>query len=74
MPKLTIRKRVSAIQIERITLFTDLTIDELHEVEYTLAAPDPYAVLRAKTVAVAELLGCDEGEAERIIFERAGHY
>lgn len=33
---------------------------------------EPYAVLRAKTLHLAELLGCDEMEAERILFDRLG--
>jgi hypothetical protein len=31
---------------------------------------DPYVVLRNKTKALAELLRCDEAQAERIILQR----
>lgn len=33
---------------------------------------EPYAVLRAKTKHLAELLSCTEQEAERLILDRAG--
>lgn len=43
----------------------------INEVEDT---PDetwePYAMLRAKTEHLAELLGCDEATAERILLDR----
>jgi hypothetical protein len=33
---------------------------------------EPYAVLRAKTQHLAELLDCDEATAERILLDRLG--
>ena len=60
------RIRIKTISVTEIS-FDDVedTADETWE---------PYAVLRAKTQHLAELLGCDEAEAERILLDRLGHY
>ena len=52
-----------------IVSFEDLDDNELRQ----LTAPDPYAVLRAKTEHLADLLGCTEQQAERLILDRIGN-
>ena len=57
-------KRITIKQFTEISI-TDVedTADETYE---------PYAVLRAKTEHLADLLGCSEAEAERILLDRLG--
>lgn len=55
--------------MKKIVIHTiEVSIDEIED------APDetwePYAVLRAKTEHLAELLGCDEATAERLLLDR----
>lgn len=54
----------------RIRQVTEVSIEEIED------TPDetfePYAVLRAKTLHLAELLGCDEAQAERLLLDRLG--
>lgn len=47
-----------------------ITVDSVDDLADESA--DPYAVLRAKTVHLAELLNCTEQEAERLILDRLG--
>lgn len=61
-------KRTSRLVRSEISF---VSIEEVSESELIeLTAPDPYAVLRAKTKQVAELLRCSEPEAERLILSR----
>lgn len=57
---------------KRITIrtFTEVSIEDIEDTaDYTF---EPYAVLRAKTQHLAELLGCDETTAERLLLDRLG--
>lgn len=58
--------------MERITIkqFTEVSIEDIEDTADTTW--EPYAVLRAKTEHLAELLGCDEAQAERILLDRLG--
>ena len=59
---------------EQQTIFThtmeSLTTWEEEQRDVPDSSLDPYAVLRAKTVGLADLLGCTEAEAERLILNR----
>ncbi|MDM0116904.1 hypothetical protein QTI66_32780 [Variovorax sp. J22R133] len=69
----TIRPRPRAVQYEpRTTAYSRLSQEDKHAFDEAISTPDPYAVLRAKTLHLAELLDCTEAEAERIILERLG--
>ena len=58
--------------MKRITIkqFTEVSIEDVEDTADTTW--EPYAVLRAKTEHLAELLGCDEAQAERILLDRLG--
>ncbi len=58
--------------MRRITIkqFTEISIEDIEDTADTTW--EPYAVLRAKTEHLAELLGCDEAQAERILLDRLG--
>ncbi len=58
--------------MRRITIkqFTEVSIDDIEDTADTTW--EPYAVLRAKTEHLADLLGCDEATAERILLDRLG--
>ena len=58
--------------MKRITIkqFTEISIEDIEDTADTTW--EPYAVLRAKTEHLAELLGCDEAQAERILLDRLG--
>lgn len=58
--------------MRRITIkqFTEVSIEDIEDTADTTW--EPYAVLRAKTEHLAELLGCDEATAERILLDRLG--
>jgi hypothetical protein len=58
--------------MKRITIkqFTEVSIEDIEDTADTTW--EPYAVLRAKTEHLAELLGCDEAQAERILLDRLG--
>ena len=58
--------------MKRITIkqFTEVSIEDIEDTADTTW--EPYAVLRAKTEDLAELLGCDEAQAERILLDRLG--
>ena len=58
--------------MKRITIkqFTEVSIEDIEDTADTTW--EPYAVLRAKTEHLAELLGCDEAQAERILLNRLG--
>lgn len=53
--------------------FTQLHAYELEQVEAKINQfDDPYVVLTRKVAHLAELLGCDEAQAERILLDRIG--
>ena len=53
-----------------IKQFTEISVEDIDDVgDETF---EPYAVLRAKTEHLAELLGCDEATAERLLLDRLG--
>lgn len=58
--------------MKRITIksFVEVSIDDIEDTADTTW--EPYAVLRAKTQHLAELLDCDEATAERILLDRLG--
>lgn len=58
--------------MKRITIkqFTEVSIEDIEDTADTTW--EPYAVLRAKTEHLADLLGCDEATAERILLDRLG--
>lgn len=58
--------------MRKITIkqFTEVSIEDIEDTADETW--EPYAVLRAKTEHLAELLGCDEATAERILLERLG--
>ena len=58
--------------MKRITIkqFTEISIEDIEDTADTTW--EPYAVLRAKTEHLADLLGCDEATAERILLDRLG--
>ena len=58
--------------MKRITIksCTEVSIEDIEDTADTTW--EPYAVLRAKTEHLAELLGCDEAQAERILLDRLG--
>lgn len=58
--------------MRRITIkqFTEVSIEDIEDTADTTW--EPYAVLRAKTEHLADLLGCDEATAERILLDRLG--
>jgi hypothetical protein len=58
------RQRIHTIETVSLTTWEE----EQHDVPDT--STEPYAVLRAKTQAMAELLKCSEAEAERLILAR----
>lgn len=64
MPTVRIKKQLT-IEVVGIQYVSE---DELGE------SPDPYAELRAKIEALSEMLGCSEEDAERLLFNRLGHY
>lgn len=50
--------------------YVEVSIEDIEDTaDYTF---EPYAVLRAKTQHLAELLGCDEVTAERLLLDRLG--
>ena len=58
---------------QRRTFYTEMVSLTTYEEEQRDVADDstdPYVVLRNKTKALAELLHCDEAQAERIILQR----
>ena len=58
--------------MKRITIksFVEVSIEDIEDTADTTW--EPYPVLRAKTEHLAELLGCDEAQAERILLDRLG--
>ena len=58
--------------MKRITIkqFTEISIHDVEEAADETY--EPYAVLRAKTQHLAELLDCSEEIAERILLDRLG--
>ena len=72
--KITLKQRPKVIVYETAIPYSQLSPDDQAQFDAHFAAPDPYAVLRAKTVHMAELLGCSEQDAERLILDRVGHY
>lgn len=60
---------MKAIRIKTMSV-TEVSFDDIEETADETW--EPYAVLRAKTQHLAELLGCDEAQAERILLERLG--
>ena len=72
--KITLRQRPKVIVYETAIPYSHLSPDDQAQFDAHFAAPDPYAVLRAKTIHMAELLGCSEAEAERVILNRVGNY
>ncbi len=53
-----------------IKSYVEVSIEDIEDTaDYTF---EPYAVLRAKTQHLAELLGCDETTAERLLLDRLG--
>lgn len=70
--KRTVVPRRKAIVYEATVPYSDLSAADQRLYDEALTAPDPYAVLRAKTMHMAELLGCTEADAERLILDRVG--
>lgn len=64
MNRARISRQPSTIVFVSINEVSDDVVDE---------SSDPYAVLRAKTEHLAELLGCTEAEAERLVLDRIGN-
>lgn len=60
--------------MRKITIkqFTEVSITDIEDAADETY--EPYAVLRAKTERIAELLGCDESIAERIVLDRIDSY
>lgn len=60
--------------MRKITIkqFTEVSITDIEDTADETY--EPYAVLRAKTERIAELLGCDESVAERIVLDRIDSY
>jgi hypothetical protein len=72
--KVAPKRRPKVIVYEAAIPYSQLSPEDQAQFDAHFAAPDPYAVLRAKTIHLAELLHCSEAEAERLILDRVGHY
>lgn len=60
------------VTIKRQVRITEVSLTSIHEEQIDLADDtfEPSNVIARKIEAVAELLGCTEAEAERIVLDR----
>lgn len=65
-------KRQKTHTFSRAQTVEFVSLTDLHEEQRDVVdhSTDPYVVLRRKTQGLAELLGCSEAEAQRMILEK----